>query len=198
MGVGFFDLIAEHKIWVLTKVKYQIVGEIWRNEQVTVRTWPLPPSRVNYRREYLIKGSDGRRLVIGTSEWVIVHSEKRRVLPAENLYPEGEEFCMEQLFQGRMRHVPHFQTEKKERVVYPAFSQLDLNGHVNNIQYANFVMDALQPDRETEITRFQIDYHRELLQDRPVMIQLKRLEECVLAQGVSEEGELMFSCKLEK
>ncbi len=196
MGVGFFDLIKEKKIWVITRVKYQVVGEVHRNETVTVRTWPLPPSRVNYRREYVIYGEDGRQIVIGTSEWVIAHSEKRRVLPAENFYPEGE-FCTETLFPGRMSRVPRFTSEEEGYVVCPAFTHLDLNGHVNNIRYADFVMDALHPDGTRQVTEFQMDYHRELLLGVPVKVQVERREDCILAQGVSESGETMFSCRME-
>ena len=75
LGVGFHDLIAREMIWVLTKIRYEIVGELRRYERVRVRTWPLPPSRVNCRREYRIEAMDGAVLVNGTSEWVIVHNE---------------------------------------------------------------------------------------------------------------------------
>ena len=197
MHMGFFDLIGQKMIWVLTRVKYEIVGQVRRNEHVTVRTWPQPPRHVIYRREYTIEGEDGRRLVNGASEWVIAHSEKRSVLAPGNIYPEGEEFCTELLFDRRFRHVPPFETEEKGEIVRPSFTHLDLNGHVNNTHYASYVMDAIRPDRDTEISRFQIDYHRELLLGEPVEIQLQRQDGCILAQGVSSEGERMFACKLD-
>lgn len=197
MGMGFFDLIGKKMIWVLTRVKYEVVGEVRRNERVTVRTWPLPPRHVIYRREYTIDGEDGRRLVNGAAEWVIAHSEQRRVLAPGNIYPEGEEFCTELLFDRRFRHVPPFQTEEKGQIVRPSFTHLDLNGHVNNTHYASYVIDVLRPGRDSEISRFQIDYHRELLLDEPVEIQFQRHEDDVLAQGISPEGERMFACKLE-
>ncbi len=196
MGLGFFDLIREKKIWVITKVKYRMVGELHRNETVTVRTWPLPPNRVNFRREYMITGEDGRQVVVGTSEWVMVHSEKRRVIPAENLYPAGE-FCTETLFPGRVGKVPRFTSEEVGTVICPAFSHLDLNGHVNNIRYADFVMDALHPDGTRQVREFQMDYHREVLLGTPVRIQTERRENDILAQGISESGEIMFSCRME-
>ncbi len=194
LGVGFDDLIARQMIWVLTKVKYEIVGKAERYQRVRVRTWPLPPSRVNFRREYMIEALDGTPLVLGTSEWVVVHSEKRRVLPAEALYPEGEEYCLQQLFEGRLRKVPAFEPTGDGQRVLPTFTHLDINGHVNNTKYADYVMDLLQLPPQQEIAVFQIDYHREVLQGMSLQLHAERQDNSFLACGRSEAGEKMFSC----
>ena len=194
LGVGFDDLIARQMIWVLTKVKYELVGRAARYQRVRVRTWPLPPSRVNFRREYRIEALDGTPIVNGTSEWVVVHSEKRRVLPADNLYPEGEEYCLQQLFEGRLRKVPAFETAGEGQRVLPTFTHLDINGHVNNTQSADPVMDLRQLPPQQEVTTFQIDYHREVLQGMPLQMYLQRQGDAILGCGKSEAGVNMFSC----
>lgn len=196
LGIGFDALMEKKTIWVLTKVRCEMVGTPRRYETVRVRTWPLPPARINFRREYCIETLDGTPLVQGTSEWVIVHSEKRRVLPATNVYPSGD-YCTDTFFPGRLAKVPQFEAEGEGRAVVPAFTQLDINGHINNTCYADYVMDALSPGEGTAVRRLQIDYHRELMQDMPVQLYLKRDGGTVLAKGVSEEGECMFSCCVE-
>ena len=195
LGIGFDELMARQTIWVLTKVRYELVGTPRRYQRVRVRTWPLPPARVNFRREYVMETEDGRVLVQGTSEWVIVHSEKRRVLPAANVYP-GDDYCTDTCFPGRLAKVPAFEIAGEGREVVPTFTQLDINGHINNTFYANFVLDALAPEEGEAVTALQIDYHRELLAGQTFTLHLQRGEGEVLARGVSGEGEVMFSCGL--
>ena len=195
LGVGFDDLIAREMIWVLTKVKYEVVGAVRRYDRVRVRTWPLPPSRVNFRREYCIEELDGTPLVHGTSEWVVVHSEKRRVLPAGNVYPD-EEYCLQQLFEGRLRKIPAAPAEGAGYGVTPTFTHLDINGHVNNTKYADYVLDALQLPRDKAVRAFQIDYHRELLLGTPVQLHWQWQEDTALVCGRNAEGENMFCCSV--
>ena len=197
LGIGFHELMARQTIWVLTKVRYRLVGTPHRYETVRVRTWPLPPARVNFRREYCIETPDGVPLVQGTSEWVIVHSEKRRVLPATNVYPEGDSYCTDTFFEGRLAKVPLFEVEGDGHTIVPGFTQLDINGHINNTCYADYVMDALSPGEGMAVRQLQIDYHRERMQDMPVQLYWKEEDGVVLAKGVSGEGECMFSCCLE-
>ena len=195
LGIGFAALMERQTIWVLTKVRYALVGTPRRYERVRVRTWPLPPARINFRREYCIETMDGEVLVQGTSEWVVVHSEKRRVLPATDVYP-SDDYCTDTCFPGRLAKVPLFEAEGEGREVVPGFTQLDINGHINNTCYADFVMDALSPAADTAVTGLQIDYHRELMAGQRFTLHLHREGEVLLACG-SAEGERMFSCRLQ-
>lgn len=195
LGVGFHDLIARELIWVLTKTRYEVVGALHRYDRVRVRTWPLPPGRVNCRREYRIEAMDGTALIHGTSEWVIVHSEKRRVLPAGDVYPAGRTYCTDTVFAPRLAKVASFTPEGEGMCVRPGFSQLDLNGHVNNTKYADYVWDLLALPQESSVTAFAIDYHREVLHGQELTLYAAQSEEGVLVRGMSE-GELMFSCQV--
>ena len=196
LGIGYAALMEKKTIWVLTKVCYELLEMPRRYETVRVRTWPLPPGRVNFRREYCIERPDGTVLVQGSSEWVVVHSEKRRVLPATELYP-SDDYCTDTFFPGRLAKVPLFTEEGTGTAVVPGFTQLDINGHVNNTCYAGYVMDALAPGEGEWVRGLQIDYHRELLAGQAVGLHLQRRENTVLAKGVSEAGECMFSCRAE-
>jgi acyl-ACP thioesterase len=195
LGIGFDALMASKTIWVLTKVCYRMVGTPRRYERVRVRTWPLRPGRVNFRREYCIETEGGEVLVQGTSEWVVVHSEKRRVLPATELYP-SDDYCTDTVFPARLPRVPRMEREGDGVTVVPGFTQLDINGHINNTCYADYVMDALAPDATMAVRGLQIDYHRELLAGTAVQLWLQRQDDTVLSCAYDAGGECMFTCRL--
>ncbi len=194
LGIGFEDLLLRNLLWVLVKVKFSIEKDIKEHQRVTVKTWPLPAGRVTLQREYLIEDMDGNTLVKGSSEWVTIDSVKRRIVIPTNIYPL-EEYCEERMFEKKFVKVTDFTDETAVCEIIPAFCELDRNGHVNNIRYADYVLNSFEP-QEQIISEFQIDFHREIKKGNRVSLFLQKNENEVLAKGISETGEKMFSCAI--
>lgn len=196
LKVSTDDLKSKSLIWVLVKVKFEISGKPRMHQQVRVKTWPLPPSRVTLRREYLISDEEGNVLIRGASEWALVHSQRRRIMPATGIYNISEgDFCTDDAIEGKLTKIQNFTPEDAGFTIIPRFCDIDVNGHVNNTKYANFVMDALSPEKG-EISSFQIDYHREVLKGCDLKVHTDRKQKEVTALGKNKEGEIMFSCYL--
>ncbi len=197
LGCGTVINGEDELVWVLVKSKLQFLGEAKMYDKVRVRTWPLKPAAIRFQREYLISAEDGRPLVKGSSEWVLMHPVTRRVVPVKNAYPQGLEHCADRSFEGRFSRVADFEAEGDGWAVQPRLSDVDLNGHVNNTKYANFVLDALQLDRGEAVDTMQIDYHREVKRGAALTVYTRREGKGILAKGVGEDGETMFSCAIE-
>lgn len=192
LGIGFDELLKKQLLWALVKVKFEIVNQIKMHQSVIVKTWPLPAGRITLQREYIIETLDGTPLVFGSSEWVTMHSEKRRIVPSTDIYPL-QEFCEDKMFEGKFVKVPDFTVDFPSTELFPTFCDLDMNGHVNNIRYADYVLNALNLSDES-IKAFQLDFHREVQKDTKLSIFLGKNVEQVLAKGVNDRGEKMFSC----
>lgn len=194
LGVGFDDLLKKELLWIIVKLKFRVENEIQEHQKVIVKTWPLPAGRVTLQREYLIEDESGKILVKGTSEWVTVHSKNRRIVPPSNIY-SLEEYCEDKMFEGKLVKVSDFTEDKPALEVVSQFCDLDRNGHVNNIRYADYVLNALCP-KEQKIRQFQIDFHREIMSGMKVSVFLDENENGLLAKGLNEGGEKMFSCSV--
>lgn len=197
IGVGFNDLIKRSYLWVLTKIKFRVLSSPSRYQKVTVKTWPLEPNRLSYRREYCIQDQNGEILIAGSSEWVVIDSEKRRFVSAPDLYPFKDGFHSEIMCEGKLGKVKDFEVKSEPFSLTAGFSDLDINDHVNNAKYANFIVDAINPQTEEELKEFQIDYRREVLNGTKLHIYHERQENTVLAKGQNDDGDIMFACKLE-
>ena len=194
LGIGFESLSKNNLLWVITKVKYEVVGKVPMHQSVTVHTWPKEPSRITFEREYLVENEKGEVVIRGSSEWVTMHSEKRCIVPVKDIYPL-DSFCEDKNFEGKFTKVPNFESENVKGSVIPQFCDLDRNGHVNNIKYADFVLNTVDLGKK-EITFFQADYHREIKKGMPVDILAFCDDNEILAKGISEDGEKMFSCRI--
>ena len=198
LGVGFEPMLQQRLVWEIVRARYQVLREIPMHTTVSVTTWPLPPTRAGFQREYILRNEAGETAIIGSSDWVLMHSEKRCMVPKkENIYKLQGELCEERVFPERLRWIRDFQPDEGEYLVRPGFSDLDMNGHVNNIKYANFVMDAIHPAPGEAISAFQIDYHREVLQGEELRILTQRQQELILAKGVDPSGEASCFCSVE-
>lgn len=197
LGVGFEDMLKRNYLWVLTKIKFKIISTPKKYQMVIVKTWPLKPNRLNYRREYSIENENGERLVVGSSEWVVIDSEKRKFVSDPDLYPIKDGFNDELIFEEKLGRNGDFEISGTPYVINPSFCDLDINNHVNNTKYANYVLDAINPDENLELKVFQIEYKKEVFQGTILNIYKTSNENTILAKGLNEQGDTMFNCKLE-
>jgi len=182
--------------WVIVKLRYRVLAEAKMYQPVLVSTWPLPPGRIGYQREYRIADEQGNTIVEGSSEWVLMDISARRITSAGNIYPLSE-YCQEKVFSDGFPRLRNFEPQGEAYSFLPPFSDFDLNGHVNNTKYANFVLDSLKPEKRDVISSFQLDYHREVLPGVELSLLHRRDGNVVQARGDSAQGEKMFSCRIE-
>lgn len=197
IGVGFGDMLARNYLWVLTRVKFKILSAPTRYGTVIVKTWPLPPNRFTYRREYCVEDLLGQKLIIGSSEWAIIDSKERRLVSDPDLYPFKDGFCEEVSFEGKLGKVHNFETDDEPYTINVGYSELDINGHVNNTKYANYVMNALNPEKDYVIDTFQIDYRKEIMQDTRLSVYCVKDKNVISTVGKRHDGEISFVCKIE-
>lgn len=197
IGVGFGDMIAREYLWVLTRIKFKIISPPSRYQTVTVKTWPLEPNRLNYRREYCIEDQNGQRLVVGSSEWVVIHSKERKLLSVPDLYNLDGNYHNEVMFEEKAKKVRDFENIGEPYVVNAGFCELDVNDHVNNTKYANYVLDAISPQKEDIIDTFQIDYRKEVMQGTQLNVYYSKEEDIITAKGQNNDGDIMFACRIE-
>ena len=196
LGVGAAPLLEKNLVWVIVKLRLRVLDEARMYQAVKVRTWPLPPERIGYRREYLITSEDGKPIVEGSSEWVLMDISSRRIVAGGDIYPLTE-YCMDKNFEERFPRIRSFEADGEVYRFHPSFSDYDLNGHVNNTKYANFVLDSLSPEEELSLRALQMEYHREVRPGERLNIFSRREDGTVLARGESDSGEKMFSCRME-
>ncbi len=196
LGCGYDNLIKQSLVWVLTRVRYVCVSDVPMFSRVKVRTWPLPPTRFGYTREYKILAEDGTTLFKGSSEWVLMNIVDRRLATAQNIY-NLTEFCEDRNFCDRATKLKTFEADSAPITIYPRFTDIDMNGHVNNTKYLNFVLDAAPLKTNEKICALQIDYRKEVLADTALTLFSLSENPFLYSRGEDKDGNVMFSARLE-
>ena len=79
------------------------------------------------------------------------------------------------------------------------YSDTDINGHVNNIHYADFACDALHLEQLCQgkfVRSFQIGYVSECRAGETVWVDTAVRGDALYARGEGEDGTERFDCSL--
>jgi acyl-ACP thioesterase len=161
LGVGYDALRRLGLFWVLSRVKVEITAFPHWGDEVTLTTWPKGVDRLFALRDFRMSTGDGAALARGTSCWLLVDSEKmrpRRLGSIDRSFPLNDK---EHALQESLDKipVPHGLTPVYERRVMR--SDLDVNNHVNNTEYARWITDALGDTEASSLRALQINYLEE-------------------------------------
>lgn len=147
--------------WAVTRHRVQITRLPEAKQTITLKTWPCPTTRVAYPRATVAYDEGGNELFRAMSLWVLMDVDSRAmILPGKSGVlvdgvATGEEIA------APASLTPTVGENSASRTVL--FTDLDVNGHMNNTQYLNWVDDLLPSSYHREHTprEFTICYLNE-------------------------------------
>lgn len=206
LGVSGPQLLKRNLCWMLTKVRYEVLKQPSLYSDVVVKTWPIESHRIELDRDYEIYSESGELLIRGTSSWVVMDITDRsapKLVMARDFELGLDEYLTERTFEKAFGRVVYNKVEcVSPYVVCPAFTDLDMNGHVNNIKYASFALSAISGllSADKSVYNARIDYSKELLTGETLRIHTEK-RECedgaseILCRGESDSCPLHFGVR---
>ena len=197
IGMDWNTMAARGMFWAVTRTKVEIHRLPHRGETVTVETWPMTNTRVAYPRATEMYDEKGELLVRMVSIWVLMDIEKRSmILPGKS----GLDFCGadrggELKAPAGLPVVPH--TQEAERIV--RYSDLDVNGHLNNARYLDWVNDLNSSEfhRSHSLKEMVICYISEAREGQAITQEwVWNAEEHILNVQLRREQDRVFAAKL--
>ncbi|MBO7701505.1 MAG: hypothetical protein J6S36_01190 [Eggerthellaceae bacterium] len=198
MGISRDVMIAKGVFWAVVRQKVEIVKDPGYFQNVRVRTWPHTMTRFSFLRDFFIRDEAGDLLAKATSEWVLMDLETRKFASVKDYLEVPGAFDEARAFERKPRKLPDFEEGNCPVVeIVPGFTDVDLNGHVNNAKYADFVVNALNPGDEGAMKSIQIDYRHEALPGVPLAMHTLVEDGMVRSKGLKEDGTIAFACAIE-
>lgn len=199
LGVGYTDLLPQNKCWMILRLRYEVERQPKTFSDVIVKTWPVESKRIEFDRDYVISDTEGNVLIRGTSQWAILDVSDRAkpsLVMARDFELGLNEYVSDRALEGRFERIPQkFDADGDAATVKSGYTDIDTNGHVNNIKYANFILNALDLSHDREISAFRIDYLKEILSGSEINIYSRSDEGSILCRGESG-GAISFTAKL--
>jgi acyl-ACP thioesterase len=134
-------------------------------ENLTVRSWPRGGERLFALRDYDIRDESDTPVVRARSCWIIIDIAKRRPLrpqPIMEALPQNQGLDALPAGAAGLEERPGLQKTGERKAGY---TDVDYNGHVNNVRYIQWIEDALDKTllEEADQLRLDINYLNEIL-----------------------------------
>ena len=166
LNFGYEDMKEKGIFWVL--VRQKLLMEKWPEwrETITIKTWTLPIEGVTATREFEIYLGD-QKIGACTTTWMILDGKTRRPIEIgedEFDYTPRKDYQLG--FEADKIKLPEDIALAQTRTVQN--SDLDMNHHVNNVKYSQWVLDTIpiKLHQKHEVSEFEINFLAEtFLQD---------------------------------
>ena len=184
--------------WMLARMWYRLERPLHWNETVTVKTWHRGGKGASTYRDYDLY-VDGVYVGEAVSTWVLADLETHKLLRLSKV-PEftgtdGGELCKERTL-GKI-HLPAEMALAEERRMH--YSDADVNRHVNNSKYADFICDALHMEKLGEgkfLSELQVGFLAECLPGETIEVYTGTENGMWYAHGSDRDGKSRFDAAL--
>lgn len=168
--VGHWELFKHNLLWVVIRMEVKIYRTPLLDEVITVTTHPGKTRSFIYPRYFEIFDKDGKLIVAASSLWTMIDKTTRRVVTKPQgltpIKPEENKHDIP-LPEKVVGEANDLVDTRKVR-----YSEIDLNGHLNNTQYIEFILDTHEPSfyREHRISSINISYEKEIKSEHTVCL----------------------------
>ena len=166
LGFGYRDMKERNTTWVLSRMRIRIDSYPLWDDTIRMETWPSGVDKLFALRDFRIWNSQGEQIGVASTAWLILDIKTHRLIrPKEAL----EHFKLivhpEQVFEESLEKIDVPEALKPLNLHRVKFSDLDIVGHVNNVKYMEWCIDALNSREKSdrEIREFEINFSKEAL-----------------------------------
>jgi acyl-ACP thioesterase len=162
LGLGPERLMPEGVFWVLSRLRMKIHRRPESQEELSLTTWPSALDRHVAYRDFKMHAG-GELLLEATSAWLVFDLEERKMIAV----PEWIRGALPELparnLEFETRTLPRLSEAVHEQPLRARRADLDMLGHVNNVRFLEWALEAL-PDVWVEskrLTDLDIQFRQE-------------------------------------
>lgn len=171
LGLAFDPREGSPFAWVLSRLRVQMTRYPGWGERLSVETWPLGVERMLALRDFRVLDGRGAECGRASSGWLIIDTAERRPRRPEQAMPVLATFAGPEPLLGVPARIDAALPPCEERALQVRHTDIDLNGHVNNVRYFEWVLDSLPS--------------RRLAAEQVRMVEASYLSEALLGDAVS-------------
>ena len=177
LGFGYDEMINSNTAWVLSRINVKFINTPKWREEVNLKTWHKGMSKLFYLRDFILSDKEGNPLVLATTSWLIIDLNTRRLVRNSDL--ALNDTTMDAIATPADKVVVPVDVEPELVRKHPVtWSEIDTNGHVNNVKYAVWAIDAVKQEdiKEKPLKELLINYDAEVMPGDIVKISRVRQE----------------------
>lgn len=169
---GYTDIEETGKGWVILAWKIKVLSRPKYNTEVETHTWARDINKIFTFRDYKMYDENGNLAVIATSKWAMIDVKKGKI--AEITPKIEKDYQPEEISVFEERKIdklaePETVILKRECPVLRG--DIDMNGHVHNVNYLNYAYETLPAEvyENETLNNIEIMYKRQIKPDDKII-----------------------------
>jgi acyl-ACP thioesterase len=143
LGLAIQQLLDKNYTWVLSRLTLRISAYPGWKDEILVSTWPSGIKRLFALRDFRLMDENNRVFGAAVSAWLVIDAETRRPVRIERFLEQLKPFASERALPDDLDKLGELTQTTGERRFRIRFRDLDMNQHVNNVSYIEWVLESL-------------------------------------------------------
>jgi len=189
LGAGYESLQPLNLLWVLSRFTLEMdTWPLW-GDQVHIKTWPCGTEGLFFRRDFQFFDEAGNQIGRGVSGWLLLDGGTMRPQRMARLgldLPLNEERSMD-TFPQRVAGLTD--TEVFSKTVL--YNEIDVNLHVNNTRYLDWVMDCFDLEHfvQNSLSSFTLEFLSETFWGDEIKLFTGKSESGYCIEAISQRNQ---------
>jgi len=170
LEVGFQKLQEQNLFWVLSAISLEIDNLPGFDELITVNTWPRGINKFYCLRDFLLYHNN-KIVAKATSLWLLIDVKSKRIVRPERIIEGIDFFSDKRVFEDDFVPIDPIKEKKLVEERRTRYSDLDINRHVNNVRYVEWVLDTVHDVADNkQISSLIVQYLGEFVENDKTLI----------------------------
>jgi acyl-ACP thioesterase len=187
---GYEDLKDHGLFWVLARIHVEITELPNWTDSLNLSTWPSGIDSLFALRDYLITDMNGNKIIAATSSWLIIDLKNRRPHRPDSL-KDRMPIC--ESIRATSTNAQKIQSFKENIVNVRDYKvgicDLDVNGHINNIKYAEWAVNSflIHDYKQFDIDEMDINFISEGFYNDECVISTSKIDDKTYITSISRK-----------
>lgn len=164
LGLGYHEMKSKKITWVLSRMRIRMERYPLWNETIRLETWPSGAERLFALRDFRVLDHSGALIGMASTAWLILDIDSRRLIRPREMLDQFKMIIHDvQMFETPLGKIDAPGEMNRLDVHTVAYSDLDIMGHVNNVKYMEWCIDAVTSEENTgqENREIEINFNHE-------------------------------------
>ena len=144
-GMSLPALQSENRTWVLARLAARFYDRPGWKSEISVETWSRGFRGFPALRDFLVEGPNGL-VARGCSVWFVLDLSTRKPVRLDGYSERGPALPDKTAGIPEPGKIPAVDRWERETRIQVRSSDLDMNGHVNNVYYLDWTYEAVPPE----------------------------------------------------
>ena len=162
-GLGITNINETKRSWVILSWRVKVLSRPEFNTTLTVKTWSRKMDKLYAYRDYNILDENNNIIALASSKWVLIDYENGKIVKLSDKISDDFKLENKSAFDDENEIELNINYKIKNRICYKITkAQIDLNHHLNNINYLDLAKEILTESIDS-YNELQVLYKKQIM-----------------------------------